>query len=133
MVKKIFTILAILLLLTLTACKAPIEEPEGPITIIEPYEEAEYPFGDAPLKTFALKAYRFQFEPNKITVNEGDHVMLTITSLDVGHGFALPDFGINEKIPPEDSESHRMRVELARPMSRRSWPPSSLLLCRRAQ
>lgn len=57
----------------------------------------------APLKKFAINAYQFAFEPDIIEVDEGDEVLITITSTDVGHGFALPDFGINRKIPPEES------------------------------
>ena len=47
--------------------------------------------------------FQFGFDPERLEVNKGDRVMLTITSADVGHGFALPEFGINEKIAPEES------------------------------
>lgn len=101
MKKGIITLLIIGLFLT--ACAPPPEMEEDITQIIPEEDQMQDPFGDAPLKTFALRAYRFQFEPDKIEVEEGDHVRITITSLDVGHGFALPDFGINEKVPPEDS------------------------------
>jgi heme/copper-type cytochrome/quinol oxidase subunit 2 len=86
----------------LMAC-APPETFDEPLAHLDSAEDIQDPFGDAPLKIFAVRAYRFQFDPNEIIVDEGDHVRITITSLDVGHGFALPDFGINQKIPPEDS------------------------------
>jgi cytochrome c oxidase subunit 2 len=37
---------------------------------------------------------QFQFTPNEITVNKGDHVLLRITSLDVTHGIQLEEFNI---------------------------------------
>ncbi len=55
------------------------------------------------LKRIVIRMFRFGFDPEYIEVNKGDHVYLTVTSTDVGHGFALPDFGINERVPPEDS------------------------------
>ena len=46
-----------------------------------------------------VKAFRFDFEPNQVTVNEGEKVKLIITSTDVTHGFALPDYDINVPLP----------------------------------
>jgi len=51
------------------------------------------------LKQFTMTAKQFAFDPAQITVNKGDKVKITITSADVAHGFALPDFGINQPIP----------------------------------
>lgn len=45
------------------------------------------------------------YEPDTVEVMLGDEVMLTVTSVDAGHGFALPDFGINKRIPAEESET----------------------------
>lgn len=44
-------------------------------------------------------ARTFEFVPNRIEVRKGQRVILNITSTDVEHGFALPEFGINKKIP----------------------------------
>lgn len=52
------------------------------------------------VKEFTMTAKQFEFVPNTITVNQGDTVKLTITSIDVTHGFNLPDFGINERLNP---------------------------------
>jgi len=60
-----------------------------------------------------VNMFRYGFEPENITVKQGDKVMLTITSLDVGHGFALPDFGINEKVPPEKSVTVQFTANIA--------------------
>ncbi|MFN7991724.1 MAG: cupredoxin domain-containing protein [Candidatus Micrarchaeia archaeon] len=42
---------------------------------------------------------QFGYSPSVINVQKGDHVKLTITSLDVAHGFSLPDFNVNAQIP----------------------------------
>jgi len=47
------------------------------------------------MKEFSLIAKKWEFEPSVITVNEGDMVKLKITSIDVDHGIAIPDFDIN--------------------------------------
>ena len=46
-----------------------------------------------------VNAFRFDFEPNQITVNKGEKVKLIVTSTDVTHGFALPDYDINVPLP----------------------------------
>lgn len=48
-----------------------------------------------PVKTFSVIAKQFEFVPEEISVHKGDHVILNIKSVDVTHGFALPDFGVN--------------------------------------
>ena len=52
------------------------------------------------VKSFSMTAKQFEFTPSTITVNEGDTVRLNITSTDVTHGFALPEFGVNKVLPP---------------------------------
>lgn len=54
----------------------------------------------APLKEFNMTAKQFEFIPNKIEVNKGDNVRLNIKSIDVAHGFGLPEFNINERLEP---------------------------------
>ena len=51
-------------------------------------------------KKFEMTAKKFEFVPSTIIVNRGDVVQLHITSTDVTHGFALSDFGINERLEP---------------------------------
>ena len=55
---------------------------------------------DGEVKDFTIQAKRFEFTPSKITVNKGDKVRITVTSVDVAHGFSLPDFGIDERLEP---------------------------------
>jgi cytochrome c oxidase subunit 2 len=52
------------------------------------------------IKEFELTAKQWEFSPNTITVNRGDIVKIHIESVDVTHGFALPDFGVNEILEP---------------------------------
>ena len=52
------------------------------------------------VREFDITAKRWQFSPSTITVNEGDKVKLNIRSLDVTHGFAIFEFGVNERLSP---------------------------------
>ena len=54
----------------------------------------------APVKEFAMTAKQFQFEPATIEVSKGDKVKLVVTSVDVPHGFSIPEYGINERLDP---------------------------------
>lgn len=47
-----------------------------------------------------LTAKRFAFEPSSITVKKGEPVVIEITSSDVPHGFALPDFNVQTEVSP---------------------------------
>ena len=51
-------------------------------------------------REIAVTAKQWQFSPNPIRVKLGERVRLRIKSVDVAHGFALPDFGINEVLQP---------------------------------
>lgn len=50
------------------------------------------------IKEFNITAKRWEFDPSTITVNRGDIVKLHIRSIDVTHGFGLPEFGISEQL-----------------------------------
>ena len=54
----------------------------------------------SPVKEFSMIAKQFQFDPAVITVKQDDKVKLKIKSIDVAHGFALPDFGVNQNLEP---------------------------------
>lgn len=47
-----------------------------------------------------VTARQFSFTPNPIRVKLGEMIRLKIKSLDVVHGFSLPEFGINEILQP---------------------------------
>ncbi len=55
------------------------------------------------VKEFNMVAKKWVFEPNQIIVQKGDQVRLTIISVDVSHGFALPDFDINVELKPGEN------------------------------
>ena len=52
------------------------------------------------VKEFKITAKQFAFEPSTIEVSKGDKVRLIVTSTDVPHGIAIPEYGINERIDP---------------------------------
>ena len=56
-----------------------------------------------PINMLSVSVFQFGYSPEVLEAEYGDRVVLTVTSLDVGHGFALPDFGVNERVPAEES------------------------------
>lgn len=45
-------------------------------------------------------AKQWVFEPDTVTVNEGDTVKLNVESIDVAHGIGINAFGIRERLEP---------------------------------
>ncbi len=50
--------------------------------------------GNITEKVITIDASRFQFNPNSITVNQGDHVKIIVNNMDTTHGIAIPDFNV---------------------------------------
>ena len=75
--------------------KVPVPGSEVQETVVEKEAGAV-----APVKEFTMTAKQFQFEPSTIEVSKGDRVKLVITSLDVPHGFSIPEYGINQRLDP---------------------------------
>ncbi|HPU94743.1 MAG TPA: cupredoxin domain-containing protein [Candidatus Gracilibacteria bacterium] len=71
------------------------EDPQS-ASEIQPTEESQ-PVQET--KTFNITARQFEFSPNTISVNEGDKVVVNLTSEDVAHGFAITEYAINETAP----------------------------------
>lgn len=69
-----------------TAPAAKVEETTAPQT--------------AMVKEISMTAKQWAFDPAEITVKQGETVRLKIKSLDVTHGFSLPDFNVDEKLEP---------------------------------
>lgn len=46
------------------------------------------------VRVFTVKAFRFGYTPNVITVNKGDKVKIIIDNIDTLHGIRIPDLGI---------------------------------------
>lgn len=47
-----------------------------------------------------MTAKQFEFVPSTVTVKQGQKVKINAKSIDVPHGFALPDYGIRERLDP---------------------------------
>ena len=47
-----------------------------------------------------MTARQWEFIPDTITVKKGQTVNLRVTSVDVAHGIAIPDFGVNAYLKP---------------------------------
>ncbi len=56
--------------------------------------------GEAQVREIRIVARQWEFEPNVIRVKKGERVRLIVTSEDVVHGLAFPDYGINKEIAP---------------------------------
>jgi len=78
------------------------KEPEEPKPVVPIDEVADEDLGYVRLN---IRAVGEVYEPDTLEVALGDEVMLTVTSVDAGHGFALVEFGINERIPAEESKT----------------------------
>ena len=51
------------------------------------------------VKTFVIKAENYKFNPDTITVNKGDEVVIEAIAVDKDHGFAIKAFNINQALP----------------------------------
>mgnify|MGYP001611207042 CR=1 FL=1 len=58
---------------------------------------------ESAVKEFDITAKKWDFTPSTITVNQGDKVILHITSTDVKHGFGLTDFGVKGDLNPGET------------------------------
>ena len=63
------------------------------------------------VKEFKMTAKQFAFEPSTIEVNKGDRVRLIVTSIDVPHGIAIPEYGINERLDPGQPKTIEFTAE----------------------
>ena len=48
----------------------------------------------------AIKVKRFEFSPKEVTLKKGVPVVLQLSSLDVPHGFNLPDLNVRADVIP---------------------------------
>ena len=51
------------------------------------------------LRQFEITATQFQFDSDRIVVNQGDRVRIVLRSTDVAHGFAVVDYDVDVVIP----------------------------------
>lgn len=75
-------------------------------TATAPKPTAPAPVVTAPVThTISMIAKQWAFEPSKITVKQGDTVILDVISTDVDHGFLLPGYGINLELKPGQTKT----------------------------
>ena len=65
------------------------------------------------VKEFTMTAQRYSFTPGDLTVNKGDTVILHITSIDVNHGIAIPQFGVSQELPVGQEETVKFIADKA--------------------
>lgn len=51
---------------------------------------------DSYVKNFTVKAYRYGYTPERLVVNQGDIVIITIQAVDAVHGFYIEDYEIRK-------------------------------------
>ncbi len=51
------------------------------------------------VKTFEVKAKKYEFSPDTITVNRGDKVIIKAMATDRDHGIGIKPFNINSLLP----------------------------------
>ena len=55
---------------------------------------------DSGERIVAIKVKRFEYSPKEVTLKKGVPVILKLTSLDVPHGFNLPDLNVRADVIP---------------------------------
>jgi len=87
--KKILLGILLILVLIVAGCSGGIN-----VDSLEPSGEL-----DNDVRVITATAFRYNFDPNPIVVNQGERVKIVMTSTDVTHGFLLPDYKINTLLP----------------------------------
>ena len=65
----------------------------------------------APERTIDIKVGRYFFDPGtnvSLNATKGESLLLRLTSLDVTHGFAITEFGVNTEVPPGKTVTVRL-------------------------
>ena len=103
MKKVILLLVLIVFLISACAQQKVVEKPESLVgggTPVPQTEEKVVSKQGGEVKEFKLTAKQFEFTPSVIEVSKGDKVRLIVTSLDVPHGIAIKEYGINEQLNP---------------------------------
>lgn len=71
--------------------------------------QEERPDSETRVVDVVVKRYRFDPGTNApLNVSSGETVVLRLTSTDVTHGFAIPDYGVNVEVPPGQTVEVRL-------------------------
>ena len=108
---KIMLGLLIMSILFVAGCASTTPSTNPPATT--PQGNTLPPVSTVAVKEFNMTASRFSFDPDTITVNKGDHVVLHITSTDTTHGFSLATYDIIETLPPGETKTIKFTVDKA--------------------
>ena len=68
--------------------------------VAQPPTQVQESSAGSQVKEYNITAKNFLFEPSVIEVNNGDRVRLIVTSIDVPHGIAIKEYGINKRLDP---------------------------------
>lgn len=60
-----------------------------------------------------IRASKFEFSPNHITIKQGERVTFELTATDFTHGFSIPDMTTRTDIPPGQVRLLSVTPELA--------------------
>jgi len=66
------------------------------------------PFHQPGEKVISITARRFRYEPATLSLRRGEPVILELNSIDIVHGFNLPDFKIRTDVLP--GQKRRVRI-----------------------
>ena len=96
-IKNAVFLLVVLIALAANSCSKQDTEVVGRGSTIS---QQPAPTQNGDFKEFKITAKQFEFSPSTIEVNKGDKVRLIVTSTDVPHGVAIPEYGINQRLEP---------------------------------
>jgi heme/copper-type cytochrome/quinol oxidase subunit 2 len=57
------------------------------------------PAASAESRSFEVTASKYKFEPEVLTVDQGDDVTITLKSSDRSHGFEIKEYNVKTEIP----------------------------------
>ena len=94
--QKIFFLILLLIFLVSACSQQKTENLVGQGSSVN--QQQADPIQNGDFKEFKITAKQFEFTPSTIEVSKGDKVRLIVTSIDVPHGIAISEYGINERL-----------------------------------
>ncbi len=108
-------LLLLLILIFVIGCSSNVQVEVAPVRekMMAPAETIEETETVSEVKEISVVAKKFSFNPDSIIVNQGDKVKLLLTSEDVEHGFAISEYGINEKVNKGETKTIEFTADKA--------------------
>jgi cytochrome c oxidase subunit 2 len=69
------------------------------VLALQALQQAASSAPQAETRDFAVVAQRYEFIPDRIEVDQGDHVRIAVRSADGTHGFSIRGYGVREEVP----------------------------------